>query len=46
VQRYAWPHELDLMARIAGMRLQARYAGWDRARFTSKSEMHVSVYGR
>ena len=30
VQRYAWPAELDLMARIAGLRLHARYGGWSR----------------
>jgi len=46
VQRYAWPHELDLMARIAGLVLKERWAGWDRAPFTSKSGLHVSVYGR
>ena len=28
--RYAWPAELDLMARIAGMRLAHRWAGWGR----------------
>ena len=28
--RYAWPAEMDLMARIAGMRLKHRWAGWDR----------------
>ncbi len=46
VQRYAWPSELDLMARIAGLRLQERWAGWSREPFGSDSEMHVSVYGR
>jgi SAM-dependent methyltransferase len=46
VQRYAWPSELDLMARIAGLRLQGRWGGWDRAPFTSSSSTHVSVYGR
>ncbi len=42
--RYAWPAELDLMARIAGMRLEHRWAGWDRAPFTATSGSHVSVY--
>jgi SAM-dependent methyltransferase len=42
--RYAWPAELDLMARIAGMRLRDRWAGWDRAPFTAESRQHVSVY--
>jgi SAM-dependent methyltransferase len=46
VQRYAWPSELDLMARIAGLRLKGRYGGWDREPFTSSSSAHVSVYGR
>jgi methyltransferase family protein len=46
VTRYAWPSELDLMARIAGLRLRERWAGWDRAPFTAASGNHVSVYGR
>jgi SAM-dependent methyltransferase len=46
VQRYAWPHELDLMARLAGLKLKGRWGSWDRAPFTSKSDLHVSVYGR
>jgi SAM-dependent methyltransferase len=46
VTRYAWPSELDLMARIAGLRLKGRWAGWNREPFTSTSDAHVSVYGR
>ena len=46
VQRYAWPGELDLMARIAGLRLKERWAGWNREPFTSTSGNCVSVYGR
>ena len=46
VQRYAWPAELDLMARIAGLRLKERWGGWRREPFTSRSELHVSVWGR
>ena len=42
--RYAWPAELDLMARIAGMRLKHRWAGWDRGEFTAESTSHVSVW--
>jgi hypothetical protein len=42
--RYAWPAELDLMARIAGLRLLHRWAGWWREPFTSLSASHVSVY--
>ncbi len=46
VQRYAWPSELDLMARIAGLRLKARWGGWSREPFNATSALHVSVYGR
>jgi hypothetical protein len=46
VCRYAWPSELDLMARIAGLRLKDRFSGWNREPFTSTSGRHVSVYGR
>lgn len=44
--RYAWPAELDLMARIAGMRLRDRWADWDRSPFTAESTKHVSVWQR
>jgi hypothetical protein len=46
VTRYAWPSELDLMARIAGLTLKDRWGDWNRRPFTSASRMHVSVYGR
>ena len=46
VTRYAWPSELDLMARIAGLRLLHRWSAWDRQPFTSDSAAHISVYGR
>lgn len=46
VTRYAWPSELDLMARIAGLRLVARWAGWNREPFGANSTRHVSVYSR
>jgi trans-aconitate methyltransferase len=42
--RYAWPAELDLMARIAGMRLQNRWGGWKKEPFTNLSPSHISVY--
>jgi SAM-dependent methyltransferase len=42
--RYVWPAELDLMARLAGLRLRERWADWDRTPFTSESEQHVSVW--
>ncbi|WP_200308374.1 class I SAM-dependent DNA methyltransferase [Streptomyces adelaidensis] len=42
--RYVWPAELDLMARLAGMRLRDRWAGWNGEPFTSDSTSHVSVW--
>jgi SAM-dependent methyltransferase len=42
--RYAWPSELDLMARIAGMRLEHRWGGWREEPFTALSPSHVSIY--
>jgi hypothetical protein len=44
VLRYAWPAELDLMARLAGLRLRERWGGWRREPFTADSAAHVSVY--
>jgi SAM-dependent methyltransferase len=44
--RWAYPPELDLMARLAGLRLRERSGGWRREPFTGKSERHVSVYER
>ena len=40
--RYIWPAELDLMARLAGLRLRHRWADWDRSPFTSESESQVA----
>ncbi|MEU6403340.1 class I SAM-dependent methyltransferase [Streptomyces sp. NPDC046985] len=42
--RYAWPAELDLMARIAGLTLERRVADWDGTPFTDDSTKHVSVW--
>ena len=42
--RYVWPSELDLMARIAGMRLRERWSSWKRDPFTSESQSHISVW--
>ena len=42
--RYVWPSELDLMARLAGMRLRERWSGWQHEPFTSDSTTHVSVW--
>lgn len=42
--RYAYPTELDLMARLAGLRLRDRWGSWDQTAFNAGSKMHVSVY--
>lgn len=44
--RYAWPSELDLMARLAGLELRERWGDWDRTPLTDRSARHVSIYGR
>jgi len=46
VHRYVWPTEMDLMARLAGLRLVERWEDWERRAFTGRSPSHVSVYGR
>jgi SAM-dependent methyltransferase len=46
VTRFVWPSELDLMARIAGLHLLERWAGWNREPFTAASGSYISVYGR
>ncbi|MFE4692498.1 class I SAM-dependent DNA methyltransferase [Streptomyces sp. NPDC056749] len=42
--RYVWPAELDLMARLAGLRPRERWEEWDRRPFTAESGRHVSVW--
>jgi SAM-dependent methyltransferase len=42
--RYVWPSELDLMARLAGLRLWDRWSGWTREPFTGSSVDQVVVY--
>ena len=32
------------MARLAGLRLRARYQGWDRGPFTAENQDRISVY--
>jgi len=44
--RYCWPSELDLMARLAGLRLRDRWGNWARGEFNATSEKHISVYER
>lgn len=45
VQRMIWPSEMDLMARIAGLRLKERWDDWNRSAYTGTGNV-VSVYGR
>src|SRR4029453_6463243 len=45
VQRYAWPSEIDLMARLAGLRLKGRWGGWHRETFDSRSRAPGSGSG-
>lgn len=44
--RYAWPAEMDLMARMAGMRLVRRIADWDGTPYTDDSRSAISVWQR
>jgi hypothetical protein len=41
--RYVWPSELDLMAKLAGLRLRERWGDWRRGPYTG-SGGHVSIY--
>jgi len=36
---------MDLMARIAGLRLLECFAGWQRTPFDASSTAHISAYG-
>jgi len=42
--RYRWPEQIDELAAQAGLRLDARYAGWQREPFGPDSPSHISVY--
>jgi SAM-dependent methyltransferase len=42
--RFAWPPELDLMARLAGLTLEHRWATFGKQPFSAASPFHVSVY--
>jgi hypothetical protein len=44
--RFATVAELDVMARLAGLRLRERWADWDRSPFGPESAKHVSVWER
>jgi ubiquinone/menaquinone biosynthesis C-methylase UbiE len=42
--RYCWPSEMDLMARLAGLELENRWASWEKEPFTAQSFRHISVF--
>ncbi len=42
--RFAWPSELDLMARLAGLELEDRFGWYDLRPFTEQSKSHMSIY--
>jgi SAM-dependent methyltransferase len=42
--RCIWPTECDLMAQLAGMALEDRFADWNGTPFTADSQSHVSVW--
>ncbi len=42
--RYTWPSELDLMAELAGLEFESRWADWNRNVFTADSPSHVSIW--
>jgi SAM-dependent methyltransferase len=42
--RYVWPSELDLMARLAGLRRRDRWEDWQRTPFTGDSPQQVAVF--
>ncbi len=44
--RYVWPSELDLMAQLAGLEFEARFANWERHPFIAESTSHVSAWRR
>jgi SAM-dependent methyltransferase len=44
VHRYAWPAELDLMARLSGMTLEDRWSDWHCHPFDARSTDHISVW--
>ena len=46
VCRLITPGEMDLMARIAGLRLVERFGSWRRDPFGHASQAHVSIYAR
>ena len=44
--RYTWPSEMDLMARLAGLRVHERWGDWYGTAFDERSTSNIVVYGR
>lgn len=44
--RYIWPSELDLMARLAGLKLTQRWSDWNKSPFTRDSGKLISIFSR
>lgn len=42
--RFAWPSEIDLMARLAGLDLEDRFGWYDLRPFNGGSPAHMSIY--
>lgn len=42
--RFAWPSEIDLMARLAGLELEDRFGWYDLRPFNERSSSHMSIY--
>ncbi|MBM2618929.1 class I SAM-dependent methyltransferase [Actinoplanes sp. LDG1-06] len=42
--RYLWPAEMDLMARIAGLRPEHRWDSWERTPFTNESSKIIATW--
>ena len=42
--RYVWPTEMDLMARLAGLRLRSRWGGWKGQPVNPQTQKVVSIY--
>jgi SAM-dependent methyltransferase len=44
ISRYAWPSELDLMARVAGFEKVERHGDWERSPFVQGAHRHITLY--
>lgn len=42
--RYAWPSEMDLMAKIASLEIESRWEDWQRNPFVNNSKSHISIW--